>query len=442
MPNHQNRIAWNFLQLGVFSLSLFPALGAIGILIAALMAIEKQGRSILRNPTLKKVTYLLTSIGIGLIITSYFAEQPQESWLGLANFLPYFILLPSVPSIVNTIQQLRRLAWLFIASSPIIVILGLGQLSDRWSFNTIFGWKLIAGGMPVGRMSSVFMNCNLLGLYLSICLALCLGLIIDNYRNKKYKTSQQYEGSLLFLIIILPIDLIGIFLTASRNIWAISISIVLTFALYLSWHYLVLFFVSIVGAIGWSAYGFGNSRDWLRNIIPMRIWDRLSGNIYTEMPTAYLRSNQWQFAFDSIQERPWLGWGLRSFSSLYQTETGFWLGHPHNLFLMFGMEMGLPIAIMFVGSIGWIVARGTILLWQQDRFDKKTTKADSERDIDREKSSIFIAYLISFFVCIFFNIVDVSLYDLRSNLAGWLLLAVITSIIIEFDRQKNLSNYP
>jgi O-antigen ligase len=440
--DRQNQIAWNLLQLGVLLLSIIPALGAAGILIAALLKIRQQGRTLLQNSTIGAIILVLISLGICLIISSCFADEPSLSWLGLANFLPYFILLPSLPLIITTTQRLRRLAWLFIITSPLIVILGLGQVLANWSFNTIFGWELVAGGIPQGRMSSVFINCNFLGFYLLICFAFCLGLCLDIWQKIKTKVDRLSVRKIITLSIIAAIDLIGIIVVSSRNAWAISFLIAIAFALYLGWHYFVLFVMGIMGAIGWSAYGFGSSRDWLRSVVPSHIWGRLSGEIDPEIPVAMFRSSQWKFALHLIQERPWLGWGLRNFTPLYKAETGVWLGHSHNLFLMFGAEMGMPIAIFLIGFVGWILARAVIIFWQ---WDKRKSAASLERSSSVETTeilievgckenfesdrAIFFTYLVAFSACVAFNFVDVSLYDFRSNVTGWLLLSAIVARI-------------
>jgi O-antigen ligase len=414
MNDRQNQIAWNFLQLGVLFLSLIPILGGVGIFVAALATIVKRRRSIFQSPTLRTIALILLSLSISSIVISCFANSSIDSWIGLANLLPYFILLSSLPLIIDTTEKMRQIMRLFVVSSPIVVLLGLGQIFAGWSFKTILGWELVAGGLPAGRMSSVFINCNLLGLYLAICLAFCLGSIVDNWLNKN---ERQYKVKILFFVAIAAVDIFGIIIVGSRNAWAISFAIFLAFSLYLGWNYLVLFIMGILSTIGWSAYGFGNSRNWLRTIIPIGIWGRLSGETDAEMPDAFARITQWKFALHLIQERPWLGWGLRNFTTLYREETGFWLGHPHNLFLMFGAEMGLPTAIFFIGSIGWIVVRSIIILWHWHR-------EKLEMNDDR---TIFFTYLIAFLACVAFNLVDVSLFDFRNNITAWILLAAIVS---------------
>jgi O-antigen ligase len=264
-------------------------------------------------------------------------------------------------------------------------------------------------------------------------LTFCLGICINIWQKNKIILDHQVAQKVAILSIIASVNLIGIIIVSSRNAWAISLIIILTFALYLGWKYLVFFIMGTIGTIGWSAYGFGNSRDWLRNVVPDRVWGRLSGEIDPEIPVAFLRSSQWKFAVHLIQERPWLGWGLRNFTSLYQAETDVWLGHPHNLFLMFGSEMGIPITIFFIGFIGWIMARGLIFCWQWDKIKSvispiETTEIFVEVGC-KEKSegdrTIFFTYLVAFAACVAFNLVDVSLYDFRSNITGWLLLSAI-----------------
>ncbi len=92
-----------------------------------------------------------------------------------------------------------------------------------------------------------------------------------------------------------------------------------------------------------------------------------------------------------------------------------WLGHPHNFFLMLTAETGIPATILFCSLIGWVVAQGVLLLknWSGEERGRL----------------IFFSYLVAFVGCILFNTVDVTLFDLRVNTFGWLLLAAIWGVV-------------
>ena len=122
------------------------------------------------------------------------SEYPQEAWLGLANFLPFFWLFSGLKVLIKQPWQLRQLSWLIIIPSLPIVILGFGQLFAAWDtpqlLESILGWELIPLGVPEGRMSAVFIYTNFLAIYLAIAFTLALGLWLDIWQAR----GQQLTG--------------------------------------------------------------------------------------------------------------------------------------------------------------------------------------------------------------------------------------------------------
>jgi O-antigen ligase len=94
-----------------------------------------------------------------------------------------------------------------------------------------------------------------------------------------------------------------------------------------------------------------------------------------------------------------------------------WLGHPHSLLLMLTAETGIPATILFFGLVGWVMAQGILLL------------AKMHFTASPQKQLIIFSYLVAFSCCTLFNTVDVTLFDLRVNTLGWLLLAAICGVI-------------
>lgn len=90
------------------------------------------------------------------------------------------------------------------------------------------------------------------------------------------------------------------------------------------------------------------------------------------------------------------------------------MGHPHNLFLMLTAEAGIPATLLLSGLVAWVLAKGILLL--------------ASYPLGRDKLIIF-SYLLAFGGCILFNTVDVTLFDLRVNALGWLLLSAICGVV-------------
>ncbi len=385
----------------------FPALGGISLVVIAIVTWWQKYKLIIANP----LNWGLAILSFWLIIISCLAAKPAESFLGLANFIPYFFFFAAFRIILQKPAQLRQLAWILVLGSLPPVILGLGQILAGWhSPMLIFGWELVANGNPTGRMASTFMYANIFAAYLLLVLVFALGLWLDTYRSYR----QQKIRALSFLTITIVGVGICLILTSSRNAWAMAFLAGLAFALYLRWYWLVGIVVAGGTAVLGASFGPISLQKWLRPLVPAYLWTRLADELYPNRPLPTLRTTQWQFCWNLTLERPWTGWGLRNFTPLYETQTNVWLGHPHNLFLMLAAETGFVATFLLCAIVGWILARAVVFL-----ANKQVEPKAMADDI------ILYTYLVAFAGLILFNCLDVTLFDFRLNTLGWLLLAAI-----------------
>ncbi len=422
-PEQHLQGVWNCAQLGLLIFPLIPALGGVGLFLALAGTWKQEYRRIIRRP----LNWGLAILTIWLVITSCFAFKPIEAFLGLANFFPFFLFFAALSVLIQTPAQLRQLAWILVVPSLPVVILGLGQLFLGWAspvqLQGVFGWVLEAKGNPPGRMASVFMYTNILAAYLQIVLILGLGLWIETFQAWRYRWN-NFPYRLLFLSVAVIGNAIALIFTSSRNAWAIAFLACLAFALYLGWRWIVLGVTTAASIILWASFGPEFGRQPLRTIVPPFFWARLSDQMYPNRPVAQLRTTQWQFAWTMTQQRPWMGWGLRNFTPLYEAKMQLWLGHPHNLLLMLTAETGIPATLLFCGLISWIFAQGVLLLTIWSDVTPPATKEEWHQD-----KLILFTYLMAFAGCTLFNLFDVTLFDLRVNTLGWLLLSAICGVV-------------
>ncbi len=403
--------------ISVSILPLFPALGIVGLLWVMISSWRWHFPQVISS----KINWGWGILAVWLGINSYFAAQPREAWLGVANFVPFFGLFIGISPLLDSVNKLRRLAWCLVIPSFPVVVLGLGQLWLNWSslplVKTILGWELIPQGVPEGRMSSVFIYVNFLAVYLAIAFILSLGLWLDSWQEKT-----QLKWQLLLLTTIIFADSIGLALTSSRNAWGIAFVGFMVFALYLGWNWLV---YGVIGAgigVFWASFAPKLGQEWIRTIIPEFIWGRLSDQMYPDRPLETLRITQWQFCWEKIQEKPLMGWGLRNFTPLYQEKTNFWFGHPHNLFLMLGMEIGIIATILLCLIVGGIMVNAIHCIFLQKH------EGDFYAPPLQQDRLIIFTYIIAFSSCVLFNLLDVTIFDLRVNTISWILLAGLHGI--------------
>ncbi|NEP82454.1 MAG: O-antigen ligase family protein [Okeania sp. SIO3B3] len=425
---------WKFTQVGLLLLPILPTIGILTLIFAVISTWQKKWRNIIRRPH----NIALAGLAVWLAIATFFALDRQEAFLGLANLLPFFGVFAALSTLIQTPSQLRRLSWIIVFSSVPVVILGFGQLFFGWSgllsLQIILGWVLAPQGNPPGRMASVFMYANILAIYLTVVFILGLGLWIEKWKflsgnrvttesahpKKKMGRFNIFQGEssqeFVFLTVAIISNGIALVLTNSRNAWGLVVFAGLAYAIYLGWHWLVWLVMTAVTTVFGAAFAPAPLQKWLRVIVPEYFWARLTDRDF-DRPVAILRSTQWKFAWDMTLEKPWSGWGLRNFTPVYEAQMQMWLGHPHNLLLMLTAETGIPAALFLFVWVGWILAKAVLLLmnWlsiysRGDRF-------------------IFFSYLVAFAACTIFNMFDVSLFDLRVNTIGWLLLAAICGLI-------------
>ncbi len=403
---------WQRIQLGILLLPLFPTWGCVITLIGVFSTWKYCYKSMVKQP----INQGLSLVSLLFLITALLSEYPLNSLLGLSNFIPYFIVFAAFSELIQTPNQLRRLSWILIIPVIPIIILGVGQQFLGWSggdnIQGILGWTLQLNGNPPGRMASVFMYANILAAYLLLVFTLSLGLLIEKFPvilNTQFKTQVK---SCFFLGLVVILTGMALIITYSRNAWGLMVIIILAYGIYCGWRGLVGLILSGILAVLGAAFAPSPLNQGLRFIIPAYFWQRLTDQNF-ERPIETLRVTQWQFAWNLTQQRPWIGWGFRSFTTLYQEKMNVWMGHPHNLFLMLTAEVGIPATLFFVGIVGWILTQFvqcfmSISIHPSDRL-------------------ILFSYGLAFGVYTLFNWADVTIFDFRVNTLAWLLLGAIWS---------------
>jgi O-antigen ligase len=408
---------WNCVQLGLWLLPFSALLGGISILIPCLW-LWKQRFSGLSRRSINRGFALLAVL---VIVTAWVALDRPVAFLGLFNFLPFFLVFAALSELIQTTAQLRRIAWIFVLTSIPMSLIGLAQLLLQWGGHlsllwSLIEWKIDPGGTPLGRMASVLSYANVLANYAAIVLILGIGLWLETMSSKgaRHRSLPWFLGS------VIAIDAIVLILTNSRNAWIVAFLACLAFALYQGWRLVVGVVVAIAGIVLGAAFAPSPISQPLRQIVPAFFWARVNDQMFADRPIAMLRSTQWQVAWEFTQQRPFTGWGLRNFTALYQAKMGVWLGHPHSLFLMLSAETGLIATLLLSGLVGWILLQGVrhLQMW------KVNTAIDSH---DRR---LYFSFLLAFLACSFFHSFDVILFDARINTMGWLVLAALWGVVL------------
>ena len=370
-----------------------------------------------------KLNKIFFVAGIFLIISAFvhsnFNDYLSEyrinhalSWIGLANWIPFFLCFWGFQPYLNSNIKRRRTEIALLAGTLPVIITGIGQSFFNWhgpmdTLNGLIIWyqRPIEG---ITGMTGLFNNPNYTGLWLNLILPFCLAETI-NLKNNEFKRIITYLFSFSFTLCTI--------LTNSRAAWiCISLgSVVMLGRKGLKLIFPLLISISlIIGSTIYPIFGY-KIQFLLRSIIPNNIWME-----FTDFQIS--RLDIWNTALKYIINFPIFGTGGGSFPDIYMYETGLWKGHAHNLplelFLSYGIPAGiiilLPIMYLFIFSTKTIFFNRLI---QMSIFDK--------------------AWVISIMLFLFSQLVDVQYFDGRISILFWILLAGAKNIIDEDKLSRN-----
>jgi len=406
-------------QAGVISLPYLSYFSWVGLGIPLIYLLKTFKRSPLDKFT-RNGLFLISGL---MVLSGLFAFDRGEAFLQLTNYLPLFLLFAYLPYLLRGSERLEQLAFGMVVAAIPLNFLALGDYLLRASFVPrqirripIVQW--IRGRPHEGRALATFGHPNALAAYLVILFGLGLGLIVcHNLRQQSAIARPQPSKAFarpIWLYFGTFINLLGIFCSGSRNGLLVAVSQLILFGIFAgvsakasakaSWAILwggLLGIGSIGAGIFWLGIG-GRSQLW--------------GN-WTDQSRLVI----WRIALDLMRERPLLGWGLGNYKFLYPSrivglnlqET--YVGHPHNLWLMWGCEGGILLMLAFSFWVGYLCFRGVRALILQQL-----------QPIDR---AILLGYLAAFWGCIAFALFDVPIFDARLNIVGWVLLAGIYTLV-------------
>jgi O-antigen ligase len=332
-----------------------------------------------------------------LLFTTLFAFDRSVALLGLLDFLPFIIFALIVSEVVKTEIQREQITQNLIVSTIPISLFGLFQVvfdqADLHLPRLFSSYIIPLGKSPDGRILSLFGHFNELGIFLVMILPLMIHGIVTKEERKRWIS-----------IVALPIGLICLFFSGSRNAWAVStIGIIILTIFYGFWLGLGVILTGIITLVSAVWLPFAVS---LRVLFPPRLIDRLLSTFdpqKTDFFSTVSRWNAWQIAIDLIGQSPIVGWGLRNFTVVAraQSQELFGLPHVHNLYLSIAVGAGLPGLILFLLAMFYTIRPKT----------------------DRTPLTFILQLSILLFLTS--SILDITLYEPRISLLFWLIVGML-----------------
>ncbi len=403
-PVQSSYIGWITFQLGLFLLPSTAFLSGLLFLISIYLGLQNRNTSFLDDFWNWPFT-LATCL---MIVSAIDAYSGWLAWVGLANWLPFFLAFWGFqPYLITTRARRKCSLWLLFGTIPVFLT-GLGQLWWGWEgpwqlLGGLIVWYISPGGEPIGRLSGLFDYANIAGAWLVLIWPLSLAALLQSGLSRVNRT--------IFFVLAIGI-VTALILTDSRNAWG-GLILAIPFVLgSIHWIWLLpLLVLTLLPVVFAVLPGMPNYlQTWSRNLVPESVWSRLNDMRYTQERTlASTRLSQWKVAIQLITEKPWFGWGAAAFSILYPLRTGQWHGHAHNLPLEMSVSYGLPVTLL--------VAIPILAMLISTLHKGILNNSNSNFNIfDR-------AWWTGSFILVVLHGTDMPFFDSRLNIAGWIFLA-------------------
>ncbi len=347
-------------------------------------------------------------------------QTRSNIFLGLANWLPLFILFYSSQIYLNNSEKRKIFSKVFISGSlPLIVSCILQSIFKiHGPFKTLNGlvvWFQEPIPSHLG-VTGLFSNQNYTGLWLSIILVFLIYEFKSSKRNMKIK---------FIPAILIPLSAYFLILTDSRNALFgmligtfsfIKRKVILIILLFLSIY--IIFYNVILNNIGQNYIFFKNlfSDNLLNKLFAFDLANFLN----------YPRIEIYSLASKFILESPLLGWGPSTFHILFERD---WITnnpgileyprfqHTHNITFELAYNFGIPLAIIMCLFIFKILKNALFIIYKK-----------SEKD---EELLINKTWFIAVIIMLISQINDVTYYDGKISILIWILLSGLKSLVEE-----------
>ena len=404
--------------LGIFLLPSAFTFSAVCLLIAAIIGFLNSNEKIFEDKI--NNIFLVGSIFIlisGLINAKDFFEINSQfniyyPDIGIFNWIPLIFCFFGFQTYLKSNEQRKKCSFYFLCGSIPVLVSVFGQVFLNWettlkTLNGLIIWYL----RPIedfNAASGLFNNPNYLGSWLNIIWPFCLSFLFSRETNRLKK---------IILFLITTLVFISILLCASRaSLLCLILSVPIfiwrdygKWLIYIFSGIFLLFFLSFIPNFG----------ELIKNITLNTFPNELVNNFRQDTYSIDIsRIDIWTLGLKKIIENPLWGQGSNSFPAYIQSITGYWKGHSHNLpielIINYGSIAGLLILIPFT----IILSSGfkKLFLVKDFRFHNNL--------LDR-------AWVISLLLLALANLVDITYYDGRISITGWILLAGIRNIIKE-----------
>ena len=418
-------------HIGILLLASAPSISFLLLTISAIFGSFKRKENYLNDkynlPFLFAAVLMLINCILITIRGEYINNQDSSlAWIGTLNWIPFFWCFWSFQIYLKNVTLRIQAAKYFLIGSIPVIFSGFTQYFLGWYgpyevLNKLIIWYQRPINVGAG-VTGLFNNYNYSGAWLSIVLALIIGLFFAEAKNKTLKS---------ITLIIICTFIYMIVLTTSRNA---LLAVLITLIILVPIKKFKILFLSLLAALGVLVTNLipifpSNIQNSIFTFFPSSLLEKTALNPISEI-TSFPRIELWLKSIKLIKSNLLMGYGGGSFSDLYYLNNGQFEGmqHSHNLILEIAFNYGLPSSLLIIGGMLLIVTKGSYGFVFNQR-----------KNLSKIKNCLFkfdFAWITSFIVFFFLHMFDITYFDGRISLLAWILLAGIRQIINE--NNKNL----
>lgn len=410
-------------NIGIFLLFSAPWISSFFLLVSIFISVFND----FKNPfedNINKILFLISLLMIISLISfkvsnQYFDLNDFNSikntnpFLSLLNWIPLFFFFSSFQSYLKTDKNRKYFIYSLTFGSIPILISGFGQFLFNWYgplefLNGIIIWYQRSN---TTGMTGIFNNQNTAGCALATVWPFFLAFFL---------TKNKYDYKKLILILLNILIIFGIIFTTSRN--ALLGFIIGSFLLLIKSKSKRI----INAALGFISVFIINALTdifFKISFIPDSLISKLNFKNFITDARYFL----WKDSIKYVLERPFLGWGGHSFSTIWNAQNIPYFGHSHSLPLELAIQYGLITAIALTCLIGFILFKSFKVIFL--RFKNQLNFSEINNYFDK-------AWFSASLIIIFSNLIDILYYDIRISLLTWFLLAGLINIV----REKEVFN--
>ena len=405
------------LNIGIFFLFSAPAVASFFLIVSLFLSIflfEK-------NPLKDKINLIFLLISFLMILSCYFFKFNSQEFLidykskyytppfiSLINWIPLFFCYFGFQNYLKTKKDRFICSMSLIFGSIPILISGFGQYLFGWYgplefLNGLIIWYQREITIGMKGMTGLFNNAN----YTACALAtICPIFYATFFKNKNLIFKKIISLFFIFLVII------GILFTSSRNGLLALLLGTFIFLIPLKSKLLSFSFLSFL-----SIFLLNFISNYILNtpLIPFKLINKINFEALSTDP----RISIWKESINYIVQNPLLGWGGNNFSSLWNSNNSFYLGHSHSVPLEISIQYGLITSTLLSGTIIFILLKSFRTIFLASNF--KIINFRKDNFFDRGWYSACLIILFS-------NTIDILYFDIRISVLCWLLLAGLRNI--------------